>query len=570
MPNTSNLYLVLFHFSTFIYSLTFFTLIISGPLFAQSPVDTYGALRVKGNKIVDQKMNPVSLAGNSFFWSNTGWGGEKYYNEEVVLWLKEDWNATIIRAAMGVDEYGGYKMFPDENKQRVKRLVDAAIAHGLYIIIDWHSHHAEDSPDLAAEFFSEMAKLYGEYENVIYEIYNEPLQVDWNNVIKPYAQQVIKAIRDVDPDNLIIVGTPTWSQDVDIASQSPITGYENIAYTLHFYAATHKESLIQKAQTALNNNIALMVTEWGTVSASGDGAVDEASTNTWMKFIKDNHLSHLNWSVNDKVEGASILKPGSSTSGGWQESDLTSSGIFVKNIVKNWGPSVPEEPEPPVPPEGGVRLKVRSLLEGYMDKDGKKMKLDLNQKGLIPNAQPFNEPPYEYAGQEVIDQLPASMVDWILLELRDANKVETVVSRRAAWVDENGNLHDMDGSEGIQFEELDQEEYVVALIPRGHLAIMSREPIKMGTDEEVLDFTISENKAYGQGQLKSVGNVFVQYAGDFDSNGIINNLDFNLWKVVSAGLNLYIPIDVDGNGIINNLDYNLWTLNRSKIGILSF
>jgi len=233
------------------------------------PVNVHGALSVDGTNIVDQYNNPVSFAGNSFFWSNTYWGGDKFYNSEVVNWLNEDWGTTIVRAAMGVEDNGGYISDQMSNVNRVKAVVDAAIDNNIYVIIDWHSHHAEDYEAEAIAFFQEMAELYGNHPNVIYEIYNEPLAVSWSNTVKPYAENVIAAIRAIDPDNLIIVGTPTWSQDVDIASTDKIVGYSNIAYTLHFYAGTHFEWLRQKAETAIANGIAIMVTEWGSVNADG-------------------------------------------------------------------------------------------------------------------------------------------------------------------------------------------------------------------------------------------------------------------------------------------------------------
>ena len=304
-------------------------------VFAQTPVEEHGALSVSGNKIVNKDGNVVSFSGGSLFWSNTGWGGEKYFTAGVVSWLKEDWNASIMRAAMGVDANGGL-ISNSENKQKVTTVVDAAIAEGVYVLIDWHSHHAEDFEAEAIQFYEEMATLYGDQPNVIYEIYNEPLQVSWTDVIKPYAESVIAAIRAIDPDNLIIVGTPSWSQDVDVASNNPITTSTNIAYTLHFYAGTHGQYLRDKATTAMNNGIALMVTEWGTVEASGDGAVAVAETEAWRSFMCANNLTNLNWAVNDKVEGASALKPGASVDGNWTDSQLTPSGLLVKDLVKNW------------------------------------------------------------------------------------------------------------------------------------------------------------------------------------------------------------------------------------------
>ena len=295
-----------------------------------------GLLQVDGNKIVNKDGEPVSLAGNSFFWSNDNWGGERYYTPEVVAWLKDDWNTTIVRAAMGVEDPGGYLDNKPVNKDRVITIVDAAIDVGIYVIIDWHSHHAEDHINEAVNFFQEMATLYGEYDNVIYELYNEPLDISWSNTIKPYALVVISAIRDIDPDNLIVVGTPEWSQRVDQAAADPITGYSNIAYTLHFYTIYHQQWLRDRASIALESGIALFVTEWGSIGYS----LVDPEANEWMTWCFTNKISHCNWAVNDKEEEWSILVPGASTTGGWSEEDLTDAGKLAKNIIVNWpGPT---------------------------------------------------------------------------------------------------------------------------------------------------------------------------------------------------------------------------------------
>ena len=321
-----------------------------------SPAHSVAPITTSGNQVLIGGQQG-SLAGNSFFWSN--FGGDAYYNANVVAWLKQDWNATIIRAAIGVEEYNGILTNPNLNRTALFALVDAAIDNDLYIIIDWHTHNAESNASAAVSFFSEMAETYGEYENVIFEIYNEPIG-DYNSPattwtsIKNYAAPVIEAIRE-HSDNLIIVGTPFFSQRVDIAAQSPITGVDNLAYTLHFYAGTHGNQLRQRALSALGTDsepgIPLFVTEWGTVNADGDGDVDETSTLEWMSFLEEHNISHLNWAVNDKDEGASVLigtEQGENNQGNWPLNILTESGLLVRDIIRDW-PAVEQSTTPPQP-----------------------------------------------------------------------------------------------------------------------------------------------------------------------------------------------------------------------------
>jgi aryl-phospho-beta-D-glucosidase BglC (GH1 family) len=295
-------------------------------------VEKHGGLQVSGNQIINKNGEPVSFAGNSFFWSNNNWGGERFYNPEIVKWLKVDWSSNIVRAAMGVEDQGGYLDNKTANINRIKTIIDAAIDEGIYVIIDWHSHHAEDNTNEAILFFEEMATVYGEYDNIIYEIYNEPLDISWSNTIKPYAISVIASIRSIDPDNLIVVGTPEWSQRVDMAAADPITGYSNIAYTLHFYTVYHHQWLRERADEALDSGIALFVTEWGSIGYS----IVDSEANKWMTWCNANKISHCNWAVNDKEEEWSIVVPGASAFGSWSDEDLTDAGKLAKNIILNW------------------------------------------------------------------------------------------------------------------------------------------------------------------------------------------------------------------------------------------
>ena len=299
-------------------------------------VERYGQLQVIGTNLCNQEGLPVQLRGMSSH--GLQWHG-KYANYNVLKWLRDDWNAQLWRSAMYVTQ-GGYA----ENKGlkfKVYDSIDAAIELGMYVIVDWHIVRDRDpllAVDLAVEFFSDIAQKYGHVPNVIYEICNEPNgdEVTWEGNIKPYAERVIPAIRQYDPDNIIIVGTPTWSQDVDIASNDPLEG-DNIMYTLHFYAGTHGDVIRAKAEYALKNGAPLFVTEWGTTQSTGDGGVFEAETIEWLKFLQKNNISWANWSIcnNGEDSGALYFNADRAGKGGWTDKDLSNSGRFIRKILRN-------------------------------------------------------------------------------------------------------------------------------------------------------------------------------------------------------------------------------------------
>ncbi len=292
-------------------------------------VEMFGLIHVKGNQIVDKNENPVALHGMSLFWSQ--WGG-KFYNEKCIDWLYNDFHCTIIRAAMGIDA-GGYLKDPETEIMKVFRVVDECIKLGIYVVVDWHDHQAEQHVEQAKQFFNLVSEKYGDLPNVIYEIYNEPLKVSWSETVKPYAEEVIKVIRNNDPDNLIVVGTPTWSQDLDTAASDQIKD-ANVAYTLHFYTSTHKQYLRDKAVEAMKNDAALFITEYGTSEANGNGVIDSLETAAWLSFVKQYKLSTCNWSVMDKNETSAALIPGANPEGEWRESDLSVSGKFNRNFIR--------------------------------------------------------------------------------------------------------------------------------------------------------------------------------------------------------------------------------------------
>jgi endoglucanase len=300
-------------------------------------VERFGQLRVEGTKLLASDGKPVQLRGIS---SHGLQYAGKYANEEVLRWLRDDWNMQVWRAALYLSE-GGY-ISQLSLKSKVVDSVEAAIKLGLYVIIDWHVHLDRDPrmyQKYAIEFFGEMAQRYGSYPNVLYEICNEPngQDVTWGGAVKPYAEAVIAEIRKYDPDNIIIVGTPTWSQDVDIAAEDPIRSSANIMYTLHFYAGTHGEELRNKAKIAIDKGLPLFVTECGTSQATGGGGVFEEKFLEWLSFLKKYQISWVNWSLTNKGEDSGILVMNADREGkgGWTDNQLSPSGKFIRKILRN-------------------------------------------------------------------------------------------------------------------------------------------------------------------------------------------------------------------------------------------
>ncbi len=315
------------------YSTIIFTLVLN-TLFAQGPVQKHGRLQVNGSHVTAENGDKISLAGPSLFWSNDEGDSADFYNKETIDFLSENWGIGIIRAAMGVKESWdggrGYIESPAFQKAKIKKVIDAAIENNVYVIVDWHTHEAEIYTNEAVQFFSEIAEEYGDNDHIIYEIYNEPRAQSWD-IIKNYAETVISAIREKDPDNLIIVGNREWSQQIEEAAAKPIND-NNVAYTLHFYSGNHKQWLRDRAIRVMNSGIALFVTEWGSVNADGKGAVDVEETEKWLQFMKDNYISHVNWSLSDKNESASIINPGKGFEG-LKNDELTQSGELIKKII---------------------------------------------------------------------------------------------------------------------------------------------------------------------------------------------------------------------------------------------
>lgn len=294
-------------------------------------VKKHGQLSVQGTQLVDKNNNPIVLRGLSFGWHSL-W--PRFYNEKAVSWLKKDFNCNIVRAAMGV-ELGdlSYINNPQFAKEKVEAVVNGAIKSDIYVIIDWHSHNVNLKE--AKQFFAEMSKKYAKYPNIIYEVFNEPDHETWWEV-KNYSEEIIRVIRENDPNNIILVGCPHWDQDIDLPAEDPIMGYTNIMYTMHFYAATHGKELRDRTDAAIKRGLPVFVSESAGMEASGDGPLDYKAWQEYIDWMEAKKISWITWSVSDKDETCSILKKSANSEGKWKDEDLKESGIKIREYLRKY------------------------------------------------------------------------------------------------------------------------------------------------------------------------------------------------------------------------------------------
>lgn len=301
---------------------------------AGSPVARWGALAVCGTRLCDKAGKPVQLKGISSMWLN--WENTGYAQSRASLaWMRDNWNVSVIRAAMGVEPPNAYLSNPAGMRRVLEAVVASAVAEGLYVIVDWHDHNAHNHQAQAQAFFSDMAGKYGALPNVIWEPFNEPLNVGWSSTVKPYHQAIVGAIRARDPDNVIVLGTPQWSQRVDQAAADPVPG-KNLMYTLHFYACSHTQQLRSTAMAALSRGLPLFVTEWGATHADGglNGVVCQDEAQRWHDFLDAQGVSWTAWKLDDCEPDAScLLRPGAPVQGGW-DTWLRGHGPFVRDRLK--------------------------------------------------------------------------------------------------------------------------------------------------------------------------------------------------------------------------------------------
>ena len=295
-------------------------------------------LKVKGTQLVDAKGKPVQLKGVSTH--GLSWFPE-YVNQKAFTQMKKKWGINAVRLAMYTAEYNGYCTGDAKNRKALEKKIDEGVEYatkaGLYVIIDWHilsDGNPKTYEKQSLAFFKKTASKYKSHTNVIYEICNEPNGgTSWAD-IKSYAKKAVKAIRAKDKKAVIIIGTPTWSQDVDLAAESPIKGYKNLMYTLHFYAGTHGEYLRTKAQAALDKGLPLFVSEFGICDASGNGNLNKEEGGKWLKFLRKNKISYIGWNLSNKAESSSLIKLSCQKTSGFSDANLTPWGKWLLKQFK--------------------------------------------------------------------------------------------------------------------------------------------------------------------------------------------------------------------------------------------
>ena len=298
--------------------------------YEDTPLGKHGKLSVNGAYLVDKNGEKYRLYGMSTH--GLAWF-PRYVNYESFRTLRDDWKTNCVRLVLYTCEKGGY--CTDGNKEQLKELIKSGVQYadelGMYVIIDWHVL-CEKDPNVykneAKCFFDEISRLYTDHDNIIYEICNEPsTSAKWCD-IKSYADEVIAVIRNNDRDAVIIVETPTWSQDVDCALDEPLD-YGNIMYALHFYADTHTQSLRDKAETCIKAGLPVFISEFNICDSLGHGNVNTVEGEKWFGLIDKYNLSYICWSLADIPDKCSVFTPHNDKFSGWNENDLSESGKWI-------------------------------------------------------------------------------------------------------------------------------------------------------------------------------------------------------------------------------------------------
>jgi endoglucanase len=307
------------------------------PINATTPVGANGQLTVCGTKLCNEHGDAIQLNGMSTH-------GLQWFANCVtpasLNFLANNFKANVVRLSLYVQE-GGYESNPTQFTNDISRLIDEASARGIYVIVDWHILNPGDpnyNLTRAKKFFTDIASIHKNKNNIIYEIANEPNGVSWNS-IKSYANEIIPVIRAIDPNAPIIIGTRGWSSlgVSDGSSYQEIVNnpvqFSNIMYAFHFYAASHRDDYLSALDNA-SQVLPIFVTEFGMQTYSGDGANDFAMSDRYMQLMATKKIGWVNWNYSDDFRSGAIWKTNTCSSGAWLESNLKPAGVYIKNQIQ--------------------------------------------------------------------------------------------------------------------------------------------------------------------------------------------------------------------------------------------
>jgi len=297
-----------------------------------------GQLQVIDGKLCSESGEKVILRGVSSYGLSTA---ESFINEKLFEELSRDNGVNIFRLAMYTSGVGIIGYCSGGDKDRLKTAIFNGVEYAknqdMYAMIDWHilrdgdpNYYIED----AKLFFAEMAEKFCDYNNVIYEICNEPNGVDWATV-KEFANVIIPIIRERDPDSLIIVGNPDWSKDLTAVMADPLD-YENIMYTFHFYAASHKDEWRELVESASQSGLPIFVTEFGVTAASGGFPRDLEQADLWIELLERENISYCMWSFSSAPEPCAALKRTVLKYNGYTEEDYTETGLWLLETLEKY------------------------------------------------------------------------------------------------------------------------------------------------------------------------------------------------------------------------------------------
>ncbi|MCR5650210.1 MAG: cellulase family glycosylhydrolase [Lachnospiraceae bacterium] len=301
-----------------------------------------GALTVKDSELADSNgkravLRGVSLHGLTWF--------PDFVNKNLFKQVSKEWKANLIRLPVYTEEYIRDRK---TSLELLHKGVQAAIDADMYVIVDWHvldEHNPNAHKEEARDFFAGIAAEYAGCPNIIYEICNEPNgETTWMDV-SLYAKTIIPVIRALDPDALILVGTPDYSKDLYDAVRNPLD-FDNIMYTLHFYSGTHWEDLRMEYLSAKQAGLPVFISECGLSEASGTGDVNYSFASVWFSMLESNKASYAIWSFSNKNESSALFDPDYNPSKPFTEDDLSGTGQWVSRLLKGEDPKNISYPDP--------------------------------------------------------------------------------------------------------------------------------------------------------------------------------------------------------------------------------